>query len=199
MATRAYEVDRDYRRYTVAPADAPLVSTGRAGRVLGVSGTSVVAMVKAGRLPATRGTQQRRPRYLIPEWAVEGLARVRGDGSEGAYVTRQDIAELRAEVRAIARFVRDPTVESADLTASVTEPEPVGKPTALEGQLAASMREAEIRKRAGQLRADAAELVRRADAKLAEAATLDVTAESLSRDVVMTGLVPDSAARIDGP
>lgn len=68
-----YQSGRDYRDYEVTEAvDGPLVTSGKAARLFGVTGETVVNWAKDGLLPYRRGNQPERKRWLIPQWAVDG-------------------------------------------------------------------------------------------------------------------------------
>ena len=89
---------RDYREYEVdAEADAPLLSTGQASKILNVSSQTVINWANEGRLPSARGAQQLRRRHLIPEWAAQGMRRhllaELVDESAAALPTATDVAK----------------------------------------------------------------------------------------------------------
>jgi hypothetical protein len=72
-----YESSVDYRNVAVTPdRDSPMLTLRDAARVLQVTSEQVRRLVLAGRLPAWRGAAGQSP-YLVPLWAVEGLAAAR--------------------------------------------------------------------------------------------------------------------------
>lgn len=124
---------RDYREYEVDPeADAPLLSTGQASKILNVSSQTVINWANEGRLPSARGAQQLRRRHLIPEWAAQGMRRhllaELGDESAAALPTATDVAKpdvpigRREEPSSIDPASPARSSTPAAITADVTQP-----------------------------------------------------------------------------